>query len=315
MRAAVYSFPVLPSLPPPSQILPTFASLLALTTFSSGCSDPIEAAPDSGSAVVDAALPAPSEDASADSLRLATLNLRCLVEEWDQRVPLIVEELAALDPDVIALQEVCRVAGGADALPDLVAKLEAATGSTYVVARANTHVAWDTYNEGIALLTRHRFESVETVDLPAGIFPRKAVVATIATDTHSLVAAVTHLSFGDQQGVRRNQLRSLREHLETLRTPETALLIAGDLNEGPDGSAVQGALSAGYQDAWGLLHANEAGLTYPANAPQARIDYVLVSAPGAGPQLVDAQRFLMEPSAGRYPSDHFGLWVELRAEP
>lgn len=255
-------------------------------------------------------------DASTPGIRIATLNLRCLLEEWDLRVPMIAAELAELNPDVIALQEVCRqLTGDTDALTDLIGRLESATGETYDVSRANTHVAWDINQEGIALLTRHAFDQVETVDLPQGIFPRKAVVARISHELVPLVVAVTHLSFAanfdDQAAVRVSQLATLRQHMEGLRTSDSTLLIAGDLNEGPAGDALLATTSAGYRDAWALVHPDNDGPTFPASAPEARIDYVLYSPPGDSVRAQRVQRFLEEPTDGRFASDHVGVWADL----
>jgi endonuclease/exonuclease/phosphatase family metal-dependent hydrolase len=287
-------------------VKPALALPLALIASLCGCREPADLARDGGgdSGVVVA-------DAGTRGLRVATVNLRCLLEEWDQRVPLIAQELAALNPDVIALQEVCREEGGADALPDLIAKLEAATGETYDFSRTETHLAWDVYQEGIALLTRHTFDETQTLDLPTGVFPRKAVVGRITHQSVPVLVAVTHLSFGDQEGVRVSQLGALRDHMAPLRVSGESLLIAGDLNEGPTGDALVATTGAGYQDAWAVVHPGSDGATYPASGPRSRIDYVLFSPPDDSQRARQVQRFLQESSDGRYPSDHLGVWADL----
>lgn len=280
---------------------------LLLLLISFGCREPGGVAVDGG-ADADATVQA---DSSTPGLRIATLNLHCLLEEWDRRVPMIVAELAELDPDVIALQEVCREEGGRDALPDLITRLEAATGATYEFSRAETHLAWDVYQEGIALLTRHSFDQVETIDLPVGIFPRKAIVGKISHDAAVVVIAVTHLSFGDQGSVRVNQLSFLRDHMESAGVNGSTQLIVGDLNEGPTGDAIVATTAAGYEDAWATLHPNNDGPTYPVNAPSSRLDYVLLSAPGDAVRARQVQRFLETSVDGLYPSDHLGVWADL----
>lgn len=284
----------------PGVHIASFLFTVALLASPTGCRDPAGVTGDGGT---DSGV----ADAGTTGLRVATMNLRCLLEEWDQRVALLVAEVAALNPDVIALQEVCRQDGAKDALTEFIARLEAATGETYDSSRAETHVAWDLYEEGIALLTRHRFAEVAAVDLPAGIFPRKAVVGRIAHETVPVLVAVTHLSFGDQEAVRVSQLAALRNHMEPLRMGST-LLIAGDLNEGPSGDAVVAATGNGYRDAWANAHPNDDGATYPASAPRSRIDYLLFSPLDDSLEAREVQRFLDESTDGQYPSDHLGVW-------
>ena len=288
-------------------------SLVALAL--AACREPGGAAPD-GSAD---AMVASDAAALTPGLRVATVNLRCLLEDWSLRVPLIVAELAELDLDVIALQEVCREEGGADALTDLTTLLDAATGKSHQSVRAETHVAWDKYQEGIALLTPHTIKSMETVALPTGVFPRKALLASIEPELISgqsvaLRIAVTHLSFGDDQAsVRVQQLGALRAALQASAVVGESLFIAGDMNEKPNGEAISAALADGYQDSWAQLNPFSDGPTYPAELPRTRIDYILFSPASDAMQARQAMRFLETPTEGRYASDHLGVWADFGA--
>ena len=40
-----------------------------------------------------------------DQLHVATLNLRNLADRWDERLPLLLADMAALQPDLLGLQE------------------------------------------------------------------------------------------------------------------------------------------------------------------------------------------------------------------
>ena len=40
-----------------------------------------------------------------DRLRVATLNLRNIADRWGERIPLLLADMAALQPDLIGLQE------------------------------------------------------------------------------------------------------------------------------------------------------------------------------------------------------------------
>ena len=40
------------------------------------------------------------------ALRVATLNIRNLADRWEERLPLLLADMSALQPDVLGLQEV-----------------------------------------------------------------------------------------------------------------------------------------------------------------------------------------------------------------
>ena len=44
-----------------------------------------------------------------DRLHVATLNIRNLADRWDERLPLLLADFAALQPDLMGLQEVVYV--------------------------------------------------------------------------------------------------------------------------------------------------------------------------------------------------------------
>src|SRR5918996_5047597 len=44
--------------------------------------------------------------AGMDSLHVATLNISNLADRWDERLPLLLADMAALQPDILGLQEV-----------------------------------------------------------------------------------------------------------------------------------------------------------------------------------------------------------------
>jgi endonuclease/exonuclease/phosphatase family metal-dependent hydrolase len=44
-----------------------------------------------------------------DRLHVATLNIRNLADRWDERLPLILADMASLQPDLLGLQEVVYV--------------------------------------------------------------------------------------------------------------------------------------------------------------------------------------------------------------
>lgn len=270
----------------------------------SACTGASSGDPDGGAvpdgAGSDAVAPAP--------LVVVTLNLRCLIDDWEARLPLVADGLAAAAPDVIGLEEVCLEPGGRDALEALVAALDARGVSPLASARTVTHRAWDAYDEGLAILSRHPIGEVHVEALPPGAIPRKVLVARIERDGHAFAFATTHLDHQDA-AVRARQAAAAASAVAAFAGVRPRVLV-GDLNEGP-GGGVSAALAANaWTDAWVALHPGDPGPTFPASSPTARIDYVW-SAGGLAPQAIE--RTFTLPVAGVHASDHLGLRAVLVA--
>jgi endonuclease/exonuclease/phosphatase family metal-dependent hydrolase len=52
-------------------------------------------------------------------------------------------------------------------------------------------------------------------------------------------------------------------------------------------------------------------LTFPAGDLEDRIDFILYSPPSESIRALQVQRFLDEPTGGRYASDHVGVWADI----
>jgi len=99
---------------------------------------------------------------------------------------------------------------------------------------------------------------------------RGALVARLGHTGRRLWAISVHLGLSGAERV-----RHVRELADIARGLGGPVLMGGDLNEPPDGSAA-GFLGERFWDAW-LLGGDAAGETYPAEDPTARIDYLFVS--------------------------------------
>ena len=263
----------------------------ACTGASSG--DP-DALPADDGAGPDAAAPTP--------LVVVTLNLRCLIDDWEARLPLVADGLAAAAPDVIGLEEVCLGPGGRDALEALVAALAARGVTSLASARTVTHRAWDAYDEGLAILSRHPIAEVHVETLPPGAIPRKVLVARIERDGEPITFATTHLDHQDA-AVRARQAAAASSAVATLAGTGPRVLV-GDLNEGPGGGVGAALEDNAWADAWAVLHPGDPGPTFPASNPTARIDYVWIAG-ALAPQAIE--RTFAAPVAGVHASDHLGL--------
>jgi endonuclease/exonuclease/phosphatase family metal-dependent hydrolase len=239
-------------------------------------------------------------------MRVATFNILNGRTPDADRVDLsaLRTAVAALDADVLALQEVDRnqprsehhdlTAVAAEAMGAeehlFVAALSGSPGSTWVAATGDEQPDAAAY--GIALLSRWPVSSWQVVRLPVVPVPapvrftgrvvpslvrdepRVAVVATLESPVGPLTVVNTHLSFiGWWNG---RQLRALVREVQGTRRP---LLLMGDLNMGPRRAA----------DLTGMRPLASFP-TFPSDRPREQLDHVLVDGPltataGCAPEL------------------------------
>ena len=205
------------------------------------------------------------------AIRVATFNIRhgATVDDLVRPVALA-RACAALDPDVLGLQEVER-GNRRSWYVDQGRFVAAYLRARYVAGPAVRRSRWRTYGNG--LVARGRIRDVEVVDLPRGPErePRSAVLAVVT------VGETAHLGRGHAppappgapaaSAERRRRASSAPSSTRSVRGPAPRLLL-GDLNLQPP--AAQPILeSAGFTVA-------EHGPTYPADVPRIRLDYVAV---------------------------------------
>ena len=250
-------------------------------------------------------------------MRIATFNILNGRTQHDDDVDVSVlqEAVAALDPDVLALQEVDHLqqrSGHADltalaaeamGAPDhrFVAALAGSPGATWTAATGDEQPDDAAY--GIALLSRFPVTGWEVIRLPAPRTripmrfpgqtlptwvrdePRVAVAAQVRTPSGPLTVANTHLSFVHWWNGR--QLSRLRCALAGSTRP---LVLTGDLNMGLDrATRITGLLPLA------------AHRTFPADDPVEQLDHVL--ADPALPASSQAMRMQL--------SDHRALVVDV----
>ena len=221
-----------------------------------------------------------------EPIRLATFNIQHgRAPDGSVDIPLLVRACAALDADVLALQEVDRnLRRSHDA--DTAAEIAAACGMAVVYGAA---IAIRGGEYGNALLARGALEDVEVVAIPDAE-PRAAVVCRVRLDRGlELSVAATHLGL---RGAAAAQLPDLLERLAARPGPRVLL---GDLNLDPE-VVLPLAVAAGFTRV-------ESDATWPAHAPRRTIDHVLLDG-------------LVETAAVVAPlpvSDHRALVVEVEA--
>ena len=81
----------------------------------------------------------------------------------------------------------------------------------------------------------------------------------------------THLDYQFDDG----RLFEAEQLLRFLQPVKGALIVVGDFNDEPSGSASR-LMVKGFADAWLQSQAKESGLSYPADKPNKRIDYIFI---------------------------------------
>lgn len=240
-----------------------------------------------------------------DPLHVATVNIRNLADRWDERLPLLLADMSALQPDLLGLQEVVFVLQQ-DRL------IGAAGAGRYESLRG-----WAGRPEyGNALLVREPLAAVDGERLDLGL-NRSAIRARIPLPSgSSVVAVVTHLHHVPaDEGERDEQARLLTDWLSGIPAAE-GVVVVGDFNAEPVEPAYGRMERAGFRSAYHEANGVEPAVTWPSglggpaidvDGEPGCLDYIWVR----GPIAVESCRLAFDRPAvgdsGLYPSDHLGL--------
>jgi endonuclease/exonuclease/phosphatase family metal-dependent hydrolase len=199
--------------------------------------------------------------------------------------------VAGLEPDVLVLNET----GGRLALRRFARAVDMELAAD----------PWSPFRRRIkdAVLVRSpwRIESSVQRRFPTDrwLYPRGALVADLRRSGARLHAVATHLSLEPPERLRHAELLS-----ELVRAARTPAVLAGDLNELPDGKAVA-LLGSRFVEVWPSA-GEDPGYTFPADTPSARIDYIFVT------EGIAVERAVVPTGAEvRQASDHRPLAVVL----
>ena len=248
-------------------------------------------------------------------VRVVTLNLEQDHKRWNQRRPLIDDQLTALDPDVVAFNEVCVPRQTAHGLRDALA---ARTGRAYaLIQQTRTNSLAEV--EAEALLAR--VPLLETGNLDYQTRDMVALVARLDVGGTPVDVYVTHLyrSLGDDS-LRLFQVQQLLAWIDR-RPGAAAQVVCGDFNatlERPSAAlmATRFRPTQTAPTAFTPLADRDGTVSHPQRARMDRcIDYIWVA--GALEVVASAVCF-NRPSPDDptlWPSDHAGVWADLELTP
>jgi endonuclease/exonuclease/phosphatase family metal-dependent hydrolase len=263
------------------------------------------------------------------TVRILTHNIYGRRSRWNDRRQLLIDGIAELSPDLIALQETIRT-DDYDQVVDLL-------GTEFHIAHSRER---EHDGQGISIASRWPINDVRELDL--NVTPR-----TVDFACTTLIAEVqVPPPFGplllvnhfpnwqvDYENEREVQtVVAARAIEEFLVRRSMHVVLAGDLDAEPDAASVRflsgkqslDGMSICYRNAWDSTHPGEAGHTFTARNPLVtetnwdwpfqRIDHIFVRCgQHGGPTLRIAACELAfdEPRGGIWASDHFGLVADL----
>lgn len=279
------------------------------------------------------------------TLKVLTLNIWHDQSPWPDRARLIRQWIERLEPDLIGFQEVL-VGEGVDQVRELVGRSDDREHdhthyyTHYGPAMTlpdRTHLRF-----GNAIASRWPIVDPEEMRLPdRGDWESRAALRVTVDSPHGPIGfTCTHLHWQFNHGyVREKQVALVAENAWRQR-PENGFppIIVGDFNAEPGSDEIRymtglhslGGKSVAFLDAWQVAgdHAlpgeQGQGITWSNRNPYARvefeprrrIDYIFVGLPGRdGVGAIESCRVVCdEDDADVWPSDHFGVFSELRTE-
>jgi endonuclease/exonuclease/phosphatase family metal-dependent hydrolase len=242
-------------------------------------------------------------------LKVMTLNINYYIAKhgaWLTRRDLIRQAIQDAGPDIIALQAVEADPTFAEGRDQATMLSQLLPGYRYVHFQPAIKEPSGRM-QGSAILAR--LTMTQTAALPLTLLPgledanRRVVLAA----SFALASGTLHIFDAHFSWVKEQALLNMREALSFVGAFEGYGLIVGDLNNTPDGDAMQQLRDAGWTDAWAALHPAENGFTFESNQPKIRIDYAWMNQ-ALAPQVRAVEIVANRPgSGGTHASNHFGL--------
>jgi endonuclease/exonuclease/phosphatase family metal-dependent hydrolase len=244
-----------------------------------------------------------------NDLHVATLNIRNLADRWAERLPLLLADMAALQPDLLGLQEVVY--------PMQQDRLIGAAGE----ARYDVVRGWAGRPEyGNSALVREPLVATEVARLELGLNRSAHRLVVALPEGKPLLFAVTHLHHLPADEAERDQQAGLIiEWLASAPAADGQVLV-GDFNAEPDEPAPARLRAAGFRSAFLEANGREPEVTWPSglDAPAKDtdgdpgcLDYIWIR----GDLRVDSARLVFDrPAVGDptlFASDHLGIAAHL----
>jgi endonuclease/exonuclease/phosphatase family metal-dependent hydrolase len=205
---------------------------------------------------------------SRKTLRVMTYNIHVGVG-MDKKLDLqrIADVINHEQPDLVGLQEVDRGVKRTEG-KDEIAELAKLTRMDYAFAH---NLDYQGGQYGVAILSRFLIQKIDhqKYENKREAERRGMIRVEVEVDGRTINFVTTHLDYQFEDG-RLFEAEQMLRFLDDVKEP---LIVVGDLNDEPTGSAYKLMLTK-YDDAWTRSRAKGDGLSYPADKPAKRIDYI-----------------------------------------
>ena len=242
-------------------------------------------------------------------MKIITLNTWGNSGPYQDRWNLFLEELERYHPDVLCLQEVFELT-----LPEKIKK------------KFSFQNVSASYEAGLVIMTRfpkfsEQVLSYESIS-PSEQQNRQAILVGLKIKSKEIIIANTHLAWKtEDEPVRYRQVQEL---LQTIPIKGYPVLLAGDFNDTIGSKPVEEIKKAGYVDLCSISHPGERKITWDnqnpfirthsVKFPDRQIDFLFLHKQLLRTITVKTCKiaFNRPNQNGIYPSDHYGVFAEIK---
>lgn len=205
---------------------------------------------------------------SRTKVRVMTYNIHVGVGmDKKQDLQRIADVINQEHPDLVGLQEVDRGVKRTQGV-DEIAELARMTRMEYAFAH---NLDYQGGQYGVAILSRYPILKTDhrMYQNKREAERRGMIRIEVNISGRRLSFVTTHLDYQYEDG----RVFEAGQLVEFLNSQKEAVILVGDFNEEPNGEAYK-LVSAIFRDAWVESKTKETGLSYPADKPTKRIDYI-----------------------------------------
>ena len=261
-------------------------------------------------------------------MKILTINVHAWLEKNQmEKIDILAKAIAEKQYDVIAMQEVNQLMNNPVIFDDirqenygwvLLEKLQEYTDTDYYYHWSNSHIGYGKYNEGVAIITRHKIkeedefyctfaQSVRTIS------SRRIVSITIDYNGQEIEFYSCHMNLPNCET--EDMGKSIQNILTRTKNDNLKILM-GDFNTDAIGSSedYKNIISQGLFDTYTLAEKKDSGITvdksidgWANDKSQKRIDYIF-----SNKEIkVKESKVIFNNENKKIVLDHFGVEVEI----